>query len=450
MHVSNYNEIVQLNSDLYVVANLLSGAVDVVPRIVVKLLNDLQDFGDSSSLGKEQLIETLKERGYIFESVEEEELEFARLGKIHANFFSNCVPLSFKLIFSYNCNLRCVYCFQKAVQSQYPQMSKDRLEKAFDAMMYLDNNTDEDRPRPNISVFGGEPLLEENRYLIENTYELANKAGFVPGSILTNGLLLKEFVPLLEEKCVKQIQVGLDGPREVHDQRRPTATGGSSFDRIAEGIDEALDSGISVTARVHVDDQNIDSLPRLASWIKMKGWSAKSTFQAYVAPVDGHKCSLNKPNLVNPMLLAKILDNLNTHKEMSILKLTGWEPLDYFIPMVKSSRPTIPRFVHCDAFTGNTFYFDNSGDVYICIECCGYPTKAVGSFIPGLHFNERYVEWRDRNIAMIPQCSSCSIALICGGGCGFSALERSGTIMQPDCGGARECLKLYMKHEFAE
>ena len=71
---------------------------------------------------------------------------------------------------------------------------------------------------------------------------------------------------------MKEVQVTLDGPRELHDARRPHKDGGGTFDRIAAGVDALLEAGVPVNLRVVADRENLPRLPELAAFAEARGW----------------------------------------------------------------------------------------------------------------------------------------------------------------------------------
>jgi len=98
---------------------------------------------------------------------------------------------------------------------------------------------------------------------VRRVLEYASASGWEV-EVITNGVHLKDYVPLFGECAVSQIQVTVDGPKEIHDVRRPTVTGDGSFDRITSSVDAALAAGLAVVVRVNADKQNVDSAPELA------------------------------------------------------------------------------------------------------------------------------------------------------------------------------------------
>lgn len=86
--------------------------------------------------------------------------------------------------------------------------------------------------------FGGEPLLRfaQLRRLSERFLALDFRR--YSASLITNGYLLDaDKAALLDELAIREVQITLDGPEEVHDRRRTLVSGGGTFRRILENID---------------------------------------------------------------------------------------------------------------------------------------------------------------------------------------------------------------------
>jgi uncharacterized protein len=79
------------------------------------------------------------------------------------------------------------------------------------------------------------------------------------------------------------------------------------------------------------------------------------------------------------------------------------------------------------------YIYDPFGDIYVCWEHVGEESTKVGVYYPGLSWNDQYNQWRERTVFTIPECRQCVYALFCGGGCGYEALERYGTLSKPVC-----------------
>ncbi len=159
------------------------------------------------------------------------------------------------------CNFRCVYCFE---QGHYGSRLMDKatqdnlmtfIEKHLGGVKYL-----------SISWFGGEPLIgmpvieSLSRRIISLCKE---KDIQYSASIITNGYILtKEVAEKLREYHVWSAQITVDGPKEIHDTRRPMATGQGTYDVIMEHLVET--KGIlPINLRINVDYDNVAGLSQI-------------------------------------------------------------------------------------------------------------------------------------------------------------------------------------------
>jgi uncharacterized protein len=114
MRVSDYFVQVPLEQEFHLLFHTYTGAVDVVSQETVSFLND---FSNSVDGGDAKAVALLKQRGYLTDRTPQEEEEFvARLGALLHERAKSQRPHSFMIIPTYNCNLRCPYCYEKSLQ----------------------------------------------------------------------------------------------------------------------------------------------------------------------------------------------------------------------------------------------------------------------------------------------------------------------------------------------
>lgn len=134
-----------------------------------------------------------------------------------------------------NCNLNCVYCFEKSKTKK--EMS---LKTAQNAIQYEFNNS-EKFDEIEFDIFGGEPTLRKKFIIdiIEWTYEQKFKKPFV-FFIETNGTLLdddfKEW--LINNKEYVWIGLSLDGTPETHNKNRSNSYNNIDIDFFVKNYTE--------------------------------------------------------------------------------------------------------------------------------------------------------------------------------------------------------------------
>ncbi len=138
-------------------------------------------------------------------------------------------PESITLFLTYRCNLRCKMCGQwgeSGVTGKKPSSLLRRMLPFEVVETLLD---DVARFKPSITLFGGEPLIHPRCVDIVR----AVKARGMHCLMITNGSLLSRYADELVDAGLDELNVSLDGDRELHDEIRGMK---GLFDRIAGGI----------------------------------------------------------------------------------------------------------------------------------------------------------------------------------------------------------------------
>ena len=109
--------------------------------------------------------------------------------------------------------------------------------------------------------YGGEPLLaKEIVYaLSEKFLALCEKFSVdYDAFIITNASLLEDSDVEQFKRCkISGTQITIDGVKEIHDSRRRSVTGESTFDRLIDRVNLLLNNDLSVIVRVNIDKENI-------------------------------------------------------------------------------------------------------------------------------------------------------------------------------------------------
>jgi uncharacterized protein len=441
---SAYNVVVPLpaqNSDqLYALFNTFAGSIDLIDQSIVDGLKTLSQTGtrliqlrtaasyERSAKLPDEVLDYLDARGYLFDSLDEERIQarfvYEEMLRLHREIAGQ--PLA--IIPTYNCDLKCPYCWQRVYDMDSPIISERMVDRAFDAISKL---VERQPHQPvELAIFGGEPLqdIPELRDRVIQICELGKREGFSVMA-MSNGVGLAKAAPHLAGK-IGQIQVTIDGPQEIHRKRRPLPKG-DSFAAMVEGVDKALEFGIPIKVRVNVDMTNLPRLPELADLARERGWLDTGKLDFHAAPVKNH----NPSKQINPEseLLEELLKLVDRDERMSVFDLTGFGGIKYFQGFKESAMFSLHRFFNCEAQI-NFWLFDVHGDIYACWEAAGTPDLAVGRFDPEVELNERRLNmWRARTTLDIASCSGCTSQPHCGGGCQFHALEHGGSVLTSSC-----------------
>jgi uncharacterized protein len=431
----------------------------------------------------------LAERGYLTTRSKEDEHSLVAKGAavLHQRMLTS--SFDYVVIPTYGCNLRCGYCFQDHMRTDpkyrhlLTRMSPAMVDRIFAAMPALERAagaTDASSPSRSLTLFGGEPLLAENVELIRYIIERSRAAGITDISAISNATELDAYADLLGPDAISDVQITLDGPPDVHDQRRIYADGAGSFAKIANNIDLALARGANVAVRVNADRENVAQLDHLARVVIERGWSEHPRFIAYTAVVAALNDQTPASSTFNAGELSALLaERVSQSPELAVIQRPSDGLRRKFMKVFEGTLTPHSLFSasYCGAHTG-MYVFDAFGDIYKCWEKTGDPSLRIGTvcaeggvelrtiagqtsgskkrFLPVVSdVPNDLATWQSRTIATNDVCSKCRYAFFCGGGCATNAIHRSGTYYSSYCNGfqtnfRRAVADAYLAHSAGE
>ncbi len=345
---------------------------------------------------------------------------------------------------TFGCNLRGVYCYQEPfVGTGDGLMSPATIAALF---AYIDRYHLGETARPYVTLFGGEPLLAAaaNHDRVERIVAAA-EARQLDVAVVTNGYAIAEYLPLLSRRSIREVQVTLDGPPTIHDQRRPLADGAGTFGRIAAGIDALLAAGIPVNLRVVVDRDNLPALPALAELAAERGWldQPRERFKTQIGrnyELFGCASQQGREQLFGRLeLWSRYVALAELHPVLRRLHQPRFHGLRH---LAETGEFPSANFDSCPA-TKKEWAFAPDGGVYGCTATVGHRAHRLGTFAPTITRDEQAIErWAARNVFNIAACRDCAVAPLCGGGCGAVAARSGGDCAGPDCRPVKELLGL--------
>ena len=144
---------------------------------------------------------------------------------------ASSLPEAVTLFLTHRCNLRCKMCGQwgeggvtkqEAPEVLLNELTLDELKVFVDDVASF---------KPNITLFGGEPLL------YPGCFELVRyiKEKHMHALMITNGSMLEQVASEIVASGLDELNVSLDGGQKLHDQIRGTP---GLFDRIIRGLEK--------------------------------------------------------------------------------------------------------------------------------------------------------------------------------------------------------------------
>ncbi|KYK36359.1 MAG: radical SAM protein [Theionarchaea archaeon] len=433
MYAHPANICVQLAKEKWVVVNPVHKTVDILDEEVVQYLSQVK----SAKRPDENTLEALYSQGFLTE-------EPISLADIYGRFEPprRSSRVNFAIACTYDCNLQCTYCFQKAdsgtldAKSDTATLDTQKIEMLLDAIGELKRELLVlSLDQLSFEITGGEPLLPSNRSVVEQLLDgLGNRS---PVLITTNGTHVSEFVDLLSSHYV-YLKITLDGIPSVHDKRKRTITKEGTYDSIVKGIRRARDEDILVTVKVNVDRHNFRDLHRLVDRFRSYGWLEDEKIRFGLARV--RPTSLYPSGWTPAEFVENMCSYLEKHGLQRLFRVTfkGEE----FFEEIFSGREPETDIYRCKI--DKIFFFSPDGSFCPCIHMTQYPT---GTFFPKFSMSrERINILKSRTIKSMPKCMQCSYALICGGGCPAESLKEHESLFNPMCLDYPRILRAYIPY----
>lgn len=305
------------------------------------------------------------------------------------------------------CNLSCVYCYEK---EKPIHMSEETAKKIINYIRY---SLKEGVKDIGITWYGGEPLLKYDLicWLSSRIQQLCreNKAKFRI-TLITNGVLLSlKRLNRLKKLGLKDIQITIDGPRAIHDKRKPAKDGKSSFDRILNNL-QLISPYIPIDIRVNVDNSNENYIKDLVD-ILSKLNLPKST-RIYFENVrgEGRACK-------NSCVFSNLFDNKGFAKKALQMEHYAHQKGLTLLAFPENA----PKM--CSATADNALVIEPDGTLQKCYTLVGKKKESIGNVSDGIIYNENTLKWSSFDPFNLPKCKKCKFMPICWGGCPLRALK---------------------------
>jgi len=433
MYFSKHNIFSKIkDSENFFIVNLLTGNADIVNPDDAEKMNKVRN---NESISNDGFLNELIEKGYLTDEKEESKLFRSK----YLDFIDSRDDDEIQLFFvpNYSCNFACSYCYQDEYAPSKGLLNNEIVDSFF---TYIQKEFA--GKRKYITVFGGEPLLNSPKQKELITYLILKaNAAQIGVCFVTNGYTLVEYIDILKQTHIREIQITMDGTADFHNARRFLKGGAGTFDKIVEGVDVCIANNLTVNLRMVIDKDNVDNLTDLAQFAIDKKWTSSPFFKTQIGRnYELHHCQSAIDKLYTRVSLYEKLYAL-TKQYPHILEF--YKPA-YSISKFLSENGSLPDplFDSCPACK-TEWAFDYTGNIYPCTATVGKEDESLGTFYPEIKLIKELVDvWETRDVASIPECKDCSVQLACGGGCGSVAKNQNGTVCSTDCRPVKELLEL--------
>ncbi|MGP8321436.1 MAG: radical SAM protein [Methanosarcinaceae archaeon] len=260
--VSKYNYIFDSDDNAHLIFNTMSGGFATVGDEDLPYLKQILDDPDGFVCDTEKnskLFQSMIYGGYIVkDDVNELDVLKTRssLGRFNTEHFHLTIMPTMA------CNFKCTYCYEEPKPGIMTKETQSALIK------WVDDKTEACRIFT-VGWFGGEPLLALDciKNLSSHFKAICDKRNVkYQAGLTTNGYLMNaKVVEQFHDLNITGVHVTIDGPREIHDKRRPLCSGKGTFDVLVKNIEHLIKTQptVVVKIRVNCDRSNIDHVGML-------------------------------------------------------------------------------------------------------------------------------------------------------------------------------------------
>lgn len=390
---SQYNIIVEKNNDYIYIYNSFYGSLVKVEDRVYRLFHNKVINDDN----KIEYFDILRKEGII------KPISLNEFNKIIINekteiYSKNKNKLTFVLVPTMNCNLRCNYCFEK----EYRCNKKLLDENIPKIIKFILSRINKNTKKIHITWFGGEPMLEYAFVcnFSKDIIEAMNKMNIqYTSSMITNGVLLdkNKICNLVENCCISRYQITVDGTEQYYCDIKKTIP--ADYSRLMINIKE-LCKYAKVSIRLNSNKTNYEDLKKVTKNI-MDICENSRNLNFYLAKLINYD---NQCNLCN-----------FSQEEFDDKKI---EYKKYYLSLIdKDYKISLPKYrgCFCGLFTINNFVIGPELKIYKCEHDVGNDDKVIGNVEYGIYYSDYMVEFLENKI--LDQCKECSIFPLCLGGC---------------------------------
>ena len=371
------------HNEYMVLFHTIYGYLDIIPNSVFSMIKN----GEFSEI-RNQDYELLLSRKYLTDTKQNEEkillsqlCEYKKIRKRIKNVY---------LVFSYNCNFDCIYCFEQDKSGN--QIEAKVLDKILERLTLIHNEFDFV-----LTLYGGEPLLIENYANLKRIFSFALKLD-IRVRIITNGFTIKPFLNLfLKFKSVLEEFINtIDGNESVHDSTRITKNHKGTFKRIRENIELLDNESFPVIIRSNI---GIENEYKIVEFIENNALCKDHNVKLYF--VENNRGLLSNRSTISDKteLIKRINRVCNKHENIELV----YPPLNQMLAMIYDDNFVLPLFDYCNS--NSIILYDYEGVPYSCTESCGNKDYIISDIQDEHYFTD------------IPKCLKCHLGPICGGGC---------------------------------
>ena len=353
--------------------------------------------------------------GYPSEPCKETDLPAGALERLQNS-------VAFVIVLSYDCNLRCKYCYQQC----NPNLDRSKMaEENLTKVLGIIEQYQENHPEKviGLELFGGEPLLKENYDDVIRIFDFAADHGMTV-AMTTNGvnlpLYMKDLVIYsgLHMSIATTIDSITENEKTRFSSRQDVDASGNS---LLQSIYTLINNEVYVNVGMNIDKHNIDQVESMMAFYRDNGFLGNPYFDIEIARVDDRLFETGYDKMMTDtelIMRLSAMDLPSSHVNYSFVKSSLFlcRKLDPAFKQMEARQ--VSNYCWASAPLQQVFYIDAQLDVFRCTYTVGRKEYSLFKF--SLEELENY-RMPDRTYQQYPRCRTCPIGGYCSGGCALSA-----------------------------
>jgi uncharacterized protein len=305
------------------------------------------------------------------------------------------------------CNFNCPYCYE---EGRKPIFMTEEIENQLISFIKKHESVKD----VDITWYGGEPLA--NFMSIRRILEKLGKENAInlnDHSIVTNGYLLDDYKSkYFSDHPLDDLQITIDGNKDIHDKRRVLSNGAPSYETIIRNIDSFFkyNKKTRVSIRVNIDTSNQEFFYDLYKDLTTR-WRGELiwVYPGFVRDYNNkYEACFNCECLNHESRAIFLLDLYSNHK---------------------ANVKFYPRFQvgGCSATNINNYVVGPSGELYKCWNDIGVEDRVIGYLnndtIPNYDLLCQFMA--GPSMFDDEKCKHCNLFPVCDGGCHWLRLKNA-------------------------
>lgn len=362
----------------------------------------------------------LARAGFLTELAFEEEVEALKKRFISAS--ADLDTLALSLAPTYACNCRCPYCYEQDKETSASMMGDKVMRAVFD--LVAERFAVHPFARLSVQWYGGDPSLALDRVEMISRRLISwcdEHSVAYDAMMLSNCARIDDAAAELLARCrVGSVLVTVDGPRDVHNVRRPTVEGDDAFGRVMKAVRALQAHGVRVDAMINLDKVTMPLYAGLAQDLAVMGVSLRP------AKLNDYAHSFGTGRFAPPAF------DLFTHDEFHAAERALFLSQPHAPEEFRSLLAPASRF--CEGQHENYFVIDYRGDVYRCDGWMGDTSRSTGNLLAEPAGSDAETARDFGPVTFDPfaddMCRTCEILPQCWGNCSWER-ERCGWPCHP-------------------